>query len=62
MTCAIRPGGKEEILRLISEGKFDAKGMLGSKMTVEMPVDKVPEAYNAIHASGGDILKVLLKW
>jgi len=62
MTCAIRPGGKEEILGLISEGKFDAKTILESDMTQEMPVDQAQAAYETVLKSRNDVFKILLQW
>ncbi len=62
LTCACRPGGKEEILKLISEGKFDAKTLLASDMTPEISVDEAPKAYHMIEQSKKDIFKVMLKW
>ncbi|MCX8082550.1 MAG: zinc-binding dehydrogenase, partial [bacterium] len=43
-TIAINPGGKEEILKLISEGKFDAKSLY----TEEMYVEDAPKAYKKL--------------
>jgi len=62
LTCALQPGGKEAILKLISEGKFDAKTILDSDMTPEMPVDSAPKAYEMVDQSKKDIFKVILKW
>jgi 2-desacetyl-2-hydroxyethyl bacteriochlorophyllide A dehydrogenase len=62
LTCALQPGGKEAILKLISEGKFDAKTLLESDMTLELPVDDAPKAYQMVDQSKKDIFKVLLKW
>lgn len=62
LTCAIRPDGKPEMLKLISEGKFDVKTILESPMTLEMPVADAQKAYEMIEASKKDIFKVLLKW
>jgi 2-desacetyl-2-hydroxyethyl bacteriochlorophyllide A dehydrogenase len=62
LTCAVRPSGKEAILQLMSEGKFDAKTLLASSMTPEMPVDKADEAYKMVDQSKKDIFKVMLKW
>lgn len=58
MTCAIRSGGKEEILDLISQGKFDAKSLY----TKEVPVDDVSKAYEELKNNRYDILKILVKW
>jgi 2-desacetyl-2-hydroxyethyl bacteriochlorophyllide A dehydrogenase len=62
LTCAIRPDSKATMLKLISEGKFDVKTILQSKMTPEMPVDKAEEAYEKVERSKKDIFKVMLKW
>ncbi|NLX07935.1 MAG: zinc-binding dehydrogenase [Phycisphaerae bacterium] len=62
LTCALRPGGKERILQLISEGKFDAKTLLQSPLTVEVPVDESPKAYHMAEESNKDIFKVIFKW
>ncbi len=62
MTCAIRPGGKEKILKLMSEGKFRTDTILNSDMTLEMPVDDAQNAYKTLKESDGDIFKILLKW
>ncbi|MCM8777842.1 MAG: zinc-binding dehydrogenase, partial [Candidatus Omnitrophica bacterium] len=56
-TIAINPGGKEEILKLISEGKFDAKSLY----TEEYLVDDAPKAYKKLKENK-EILKILLKW
>lgn len=56
-TIAINPGGKEEILKLISEGKFDAKNLY----TEEVYVDDAPKAYKKLKENK-EILKILLKW
>ncbi len=62
MTCACQPGDKEAILKLISEGKYDAKTLLKSEMTLEMSVDDAQKAYTMVHESKKDIFKVILKW
>ncbi|MCM8829397.1 MAG: zinc-binding dehydrogenase [Candidatus Omnitrophica bacterium] len=56
-TIALNPGGKEEILKLISEGKFDAKSLY----TEEVFVDDAPKAYKKLKENK-EILKILLKW
>ncbi|MBI4979444.1 MAG: zinc-binding dehydrogenase [Spirochaetes bacterium] len=58
MSCALRPGSKEDILALISAGKFDAQALV----TMERSVDEAPHAYEEFRKDRGDILKVLLKW
>lgn len=62
LTCALQPGGKEAILKLISEGKFDARTLLESDMTPEMSVDDAQKAYTMVEASKKDIFKVIFKW
>lgn len=62
LTCALQPGGKEAILKLIEEGKFDARSLLASEMTPEMPVDEAQKAYLMVEASKKDIFKVIFKW
>jgi len=57
-SVAINPGGKEEILQLISEGKFDAKSLYDE----EYPVDDAPRAYEELEKNRYDILKILLNW
>jgi 2-desacetyl-2-hydroxyethyl bacteriochlorophyllide A dehydrogenase len=61
-TCAIRPDGKAEMLKLIAEGKFDVKTILASDMTPEMSVNDAQQAYEMIEKSKKDIFKVILKW
>ncbi|MFH1904855.1 MAG: zinc-binding dehydrogenase [bacterium] len=58
MTCAVRPGYKECILGLISEGKFDAKSLY----TKECHLDDAPKAYEELEKNRYDILKILFKW
>lgn len=58
MTCAFLPGGKEEVLDLIAQGRFDAKGLY----TKEVPVAELPAAYEELRRSKGEILKILAKW
>lgn len=57
-SIAINPGSKEEILKLISEGKIDTKNLY----TAEYDIDNAPEAYKDIEKNRKDILKILLKW
>lgn len=58
MTCAIKPGNKEYILNLISEGKFDAQSLY----TKECFVDEAPQAYEELFHNRYDILKVIFQW
>ena len=57
-SIALNPGDKEEILKLISEGKFDAKGLY----TKEYYIDDAPKAYEDLDKNKYDILKILFKW
>jgi 2-desacetyl-2-hydroxyethyl bacteriochlorophyllide A dehydrogenase len=57
-TCATGPGKKEEILKLISSGKFDAKSLY----TDEYFVDDAPKAYEDLKKHRYDKLKTLFKW
>jgi 2-desacetyl-2-hydroxyethyl bacteriochlorophyllide A dehydrogenase len=56
-SIALNPGDKEEILKLISEGKFDA-----NLWTEEYYVDDAQKAYEKVNKNKYDILKVLFKW
>jgi threonine dehydrogenase-like Zn-dependent dehydrogenase len=58
ITCALRPGTKEEVLDLISKGKFDAKSLY----TKEYNIDDAPDAYKDLKKNRYDILKILFKW
>ncbi len=58
MSCAFRPGDKPELLKLISEGQFDAKGLY-SKVA---PVADCAVAYQELHRNRYDLLKILFKW
>ena len=57
-SIALNPGGKEEILKFISDGKFDAKNLY----TKECFIDKAPKAYKELENNKYDILKILFKW
>ncbi len=57
-SIALKPGDKEEILKLISEGKFDAKGL----WTKEYYFDEAQKAYEEVNKNKYDILKILFKW
>lgn len=58
MTCALSPGGKEQVLQWISEGKFDT-----SKLPVEIwPAGKCEEAYRYKEEKGEDVFKILFDW
>jgi 2-desacetyl-2-hydroxyethyl bacteriochlorophyllide A dehydrogenase len=57
-SCALKPGGKEEILRLIQEGKFDAH-VLWDK---EIPVDDVPNEYPELEKHLATRLKTVIRW
>jgi len=57
-SIAINPGDKEAVLRLISEGKLDIKGL----WTKEYYVDDAQKAYEEVNKNKYDILKILFKW
>ena len=58
MSCAMAPGGKEQILQWMSEGKFDT-----SKLPVEIwPVEKCAEAYEYKQEKGASVFKILFDW
>ena len=58
MTCALKAGCKEQILRWISEGKFDT-----SKLPYEIwPVSKCKEAFKYMEKAGADCFKILFDW
>ncbi|MCM8771834.1 MAG: zinc-binding dehydrogenase [Candidatus Omnitrophica bacterium] len=57
-SIALNPGDKEEILKLISEGKFDAKSLY----TKEYFIDDAYKAYKELEDNKYDILKILFKW
>jgi 2-desacetyl-2-hydroxyethyl bacteriochlorophyllide A dehydrogenase len=57
MTCALAPGGKEQLLQWISEGKFD------TDLPVEVwPVEKCAEAYAYKENKGEEVFKILFEW
>lgn len=58
MSCAIMPGSKEYILKLISEGKFDAQSLY----TKEYSIEDAPKAYEELKNNRYDILKILFRW
>ncbi len=58
MTCALKQGGKEQVLQWISEGKFDT-----SKLPYEVwGVSQVAEAFKHQEKAGADCFKILLDW
>ena len=58
MSCARIEGGEEEILKWMSEGKFDT-----SKLPIEVwPVSKCTEAFEYVNEKGADCFKVLFDW
>jgi len=57
-SCAIKPGGKEEILQLISEGKFDAKALYDKEITL----DQAPDEYAELEKNRANRLKTIIKW
>jgi len=58
MSCQFKPGDKDEILRLISQKKFDAKSLYSDKYLV----DDAPKAYEELRKNRYEILKILFKW
>lgn len=58
MCCAFRPGDKDEVLQLISAGKFDARSLY-SKVA---PVEQCGKAYEELYANRYDLLKILFRW
>lgn len=58
MTCALKAGCKEQILRWISEGKFDTE-----KLPVETwPVSKCTEAFEYKEKAGEECFKIMFDW
>jgi L-iditol 2-dehydrogenase len=57
-SIALSPGNKEEILKMISEGSFDAKGLY----SMEYSVDRAPEAYQELKNHRYEHLKILFRW
>ena len=58
MSCARIEGGEEEILKWMSEGKFDT-----SKLPIEVwPVSKCTEAFEYLNEKGADCFKILFDW
>ena len=58
MSCAIKFRAKAEVLRYISEGKFDT-----SHLPYEVwEAGKVREAFDYVHDKQADVFKVLLDW
>jgi len=57
-SIALNPGDKEAVLRLISEGKLEVKGL----WTKEYYVDDAQKAYEEVNKNKYDILKVLFRW
>ena len=58
VSCAFRSGDKADMLKLVSEGKFDAKSLY-SKI---VPVEDCAAAYEELNANRYDLLKILFKW
>ena len=56
MTCALQPGDKTDILKLISEGKF--------KVDFDAPraIEDAPALYKEVDRNYFDILKPIIKW
>lgn len=58
MSCALKAGCKEQVLKWISEGKFDTE-----KLPYEVwGVSKVKEAFEHQEKAGADCFKILLDW
>ena len=58
MSCAIKHRGKAEILKYMSEGKFDT-----SHLPIEIwPAGKAKEAFEYQHKKGTDVFKILFDW
>jgi threonine dehydrogenase-like Zn-dependent dehydrogenase len=58
MTCALGPGCKEQILKWMSDGKFDTSGL-----PVETwPVNQCSEAYAYKEQRGDDVFKIVFDW
>ncbi|MGE4565863.1 MAG: zinc-binding dehydrogenase [Victivallaceae bacterium] len=58
MTCALAPGGKEEMLRYLAEGKFCTK-----HLPVEIwPVSKCAEAFAYKEERGEEVFKIIFDW
>lgn len=58
MTCALAPGGKEEILGYLSEGKFSTE-----HLPVEIwPVSKCAEAFAYKEERGEEVFKIIFDW
>lgn len=58
MTCALAPGGKEQILQWLSEGKINTKHYPVETWAAE----KCHEAYTYKQTKGDAVFKVLLEW
>lgn len=57
-SCALKPGGKEEILQLMKEGKFDARALWDK----EIHVDDVPNEYPELEKHLPTRLKTIIRW
>ena len=58
MSCALRAGDKENILKLAAEGKFDTK-ILWDK---EVPLEQAPFEYEDIEKNRDSRMKTLIDW
>lgn len=58
MSCALAPGCKEQILKWMSEGKFDTSHL----PTEIFPADKCAEAYEYKEKRGDETFKVIFDW
>jgi L-iditol 2-dehydrogenase len=57
-SIALNPGDKEAVLKMISDGSFDAKSLYAK----EYFVDDAPQAYKELEKNRYDISKILFKW
>ncbi len=57
-SIALNPGGKEEILKYIADGSFDARNLYTKKYSI----DEAPAAYQDLEQNRYEILKILFDW
>ena len=58
MSCALRPGGKEVLLNLVREGKFDAKALYDK----EVELEDAPKEYAELERNRATRMKTLIRW
>lgn len=58
VTCAILPGSKETILKLIAEGKFNADILWDKEITLE----EAPAEYEELEKNRATRMKTLIRW